>query len=88
LQGARAALSAARSQVAEARTAITTTESQRIEAGSAIDTAQTVVKRIQADINDAALKSPRDGRMQYASPRPGEVLGAGGRVLNWSICRT
>ena len=82
LQGARAALSAARSQVAEARTAITTTESQRIEAGSAIDTAQTVVKRIEADLNDATLRAPRDGRIQVRAAQEGEVLGGGGRVLS------
>ncbi len=82
LQGARAALSAARSQVAEARTAITTTESQRTEAQSAIETAQASVKRIEADLADATLKAPRDGRIQVRAAQEGEVLGGGGRVLS------
>ena len=82
LQGVRAALSAARSQVAEARTAITTTESQGIEARSAIETAQASVNRIQADLNDATLKAPRDGRIQVRAAQEGEVLGGGGRVLS------
>jgi HlyD family secretion protein len=28
------------------------------------------------------LKSPRDGRVQYRVAQPGEVIGAGGKVLN------
>ncbi|MDE2400816.1 MAG: HlyD family efflux transporter periplasmic adaptor subunit [Burkholderiales bacterium] len=82
LQGARAALSAARSQVAEAHTAITTTESQRTEAQSAIETARASVKRIEADLNEATLKAPRDGRIQVRAAEEGEVLGGGGRVLS------
>ncbi len=38
--------------------------------------------RDQADIDDSALKSPRAGRVQVRVAQPGEVLGAGGRVLN------
>lgn len=34
------------------------------------------------DINDCTLKSPRDGRVQYRIAQPGEVLSAGGKVLN------
>ncbi len=48
---------------------------------SAINAARATVERIQADIQDSALKSPRDGRVQYRVPQPGEVVGAGGRVL-------
>ena len=40
------------------------------------------VERIQADIKDSALKSPREGRVQYRVAQPGEVVGAGGRVLS------
>ncbi|MGD9883186.1 MAG: HlyD family secretion protein [Reyranella sp.] len=36
----------------------------------------------RADIDDSALKAPRDGRVQYRVAQPGEVLAAGGRVLN------
>ncbi|MEJ1589538.1 HlyD family efflux transporter periplasmic adaptor subunit, partial [Escherichia coli] len=31
---------------------------------------------------DSELKAPRDGRIQYRVAEPGEVLAAGGRVLN------
>ena len=78
----KAGLSAAQSQVAEARAAITAAESQRIEAQSAIETAEASVKRIQADISDATLHSPRSGRVQLRAAQPGEVLGGGGRVLS------
>ncbi|MFZ3121101.1 MAG: HlyD family efflux transporter periplasmic adaptor subunit, partial [Variovorax sp.] len=40
------------------------------------------IARIQADITDSALTAPRDGRVQYRVAQPGEVLAAGGKVLN------
>jgi HlyD family secretion protein len=40
------------------------------------------VARLQADLDDSQLKAPRAGRIQYRLAQPGEVLGAGGRVLN------
>ena len=40
------------------------------------------VSRIEADIEDSHLKSPRSGRVQYLVAQAGEVLAAGGKVLN------
>ncbi len=40
------------------------------------------ISRIEADIRDSELRSPRDGRVQVRVAQPGEVLGSGGRVLN------
>jgi HlyD family secretion protein len=40
------------------------------------------VVRVEADIQDSQLKSPRDGRVQYRIAQPGEVLPSGGKVLN------
>ena len=40
------------------------------------------IQRIQADIDDSTLKAPRDGRVQYRVAQVGEVLPAGGKVLN------
>ncbi|MFN6886797.1 HlyD family efflux transporter periplasmic adaptor subunit, partial [Proteus mirabilis] len=37
---------------------------------------------IMAELDDSILKAPRNGRVQYRVAEPGEVLGAGGRVLN------
>jgi len=79
---AQAAVSAAQAQVAAARAAIEAAQSQVVEARSAIDAAKATVERLQADIDDSELKSPVLGRVQYRIAEPGEVLGAGGRVLN------
>ncbi|AWI53775.1 glycoside hydrolase family 43 [Aquabacterium olei] len=81
-EGARAALGAARSQVAEARAALTTLRSQRAEAGSAIEAAQAAEARVQADLADTVLRAPRGGRVQVKAAQPGEVLGGGARVLS------
>jgi HlyD family secretion protein len=81
-ESAQAAVSAALAQVAAAEAAIASARSQVLGEQSAVETARAVVARIQAEIDDNALKSPRDGRVQYLVSRPGEVVGAGGRVLN------
>lgn len=81
-EGAKAALGAARSQVAEARAALATLRSQRAEAGSAIEAAQAAEARVQADLADTVLRAPRGGRVQVKAAQPGEVLGGGARVLS------
>ena len=53
-----------------------------VDAGAAVEAAKASLESIGADINDSILKSPRDGRVQYRVAQPGEVLSAGGRVLN------
>jgi HlyD family secretion protein len=82
VQSAAAAVATARAQVAAAEAAIVMARAQIAGAESAIEAAQASVQRIQADIADSALKAPRDGRVQYRVAQPGEVLSAGGRVLN------
>jgi HlyD family secretion protein len=79
---AEAAVAAARAQVAAAEAAIVTARAEIAGAESAIEAQHATIQRIQADINDSALKAPRDSRVQYRVSEPGEVLGAGGRVLN------
>jgi HlyD family secretion protein len=81
-EGAVAAVAATRAQVAAAEAAIGNARSQVVAARSAVDAAQATIERIQADIDDSVLRSPRDGRVQYRIAQPGEVLAAGGRVLN------
>lgn len=81
-EGARAAVSVAVAQMAAAQSAITAVESQVVNAQAAIDAAAATIDRIQADINDSTLVSPRDGRIQYLVAQPGEVVAAGGRILN------
>jgi HlyD family secretion protein len=82
VQSAQSAVAAAQAQVAAAQAAIITATSQVLEAESAIGVWQATIQRLQADINDSALKAPRDGRVQYRVAQPGEVLPAGGKVLN------
>lgn len=81
-QRAQAVLSAAKSQVAAAEAAIATAKSQVIGTQSVIEAARATIQRLQSEIDDSALKAPRDGRVQYRVAQPGEVLGASGRVLN------
>lgn len=82
VDSAAAALSAARAQVAATEAAIVTARSQISSAESAVEAARAAVARVQADLDDSILKAPRDGRVQFIVARSGEVIGAGGRVLN------
>lgn len=82
LAGAQAAVSRAQADVAAAQAAIATAEATIITATARVVAAQATVDRIQADINDSVLKAPRAGRVQYRVSQPGEVLPAGGKVLN------
>ena len=50
-------------------------------AQSAVEAAQATVARIDADLADSELRA-RPRRVQYRVAQPGEVLGAGGKVLN------
>ena len=81
-QSSLAALAAARSQVLSDQAAIEAAKSKVIEAESALDAARATVARLQADIDDSQLKSDRVARVQYRVAQPGEVLGAGGKLLN------
>jgi HlyD family secretion protein len=49
---------------------------------AAIQAATARVQRVMTDIVDSTLKSPVLGRVQVRVAQPGEVLAAGGRVLN------
>lgn len=79
---AQAAVRAAQAQVAATNAGIEAAKSQVVESQSVIAATQATVMRLQADIDDSELKAPRDGRVQYRVAEPGEVLNAGGRVLN------
>lgn len=54
---------------------------QIIEAAAAIEAMAANVARVQTDIDDSVLHSTIDGRVLYRLAEPGEVVGAGGRVL-------
>ncbi len=64
---ANAAVNAARAQVSAATAAIGATLAQ--------------VAQLTSEIDDSTLRAPLDGVIQLRLAEPGEVLGAGGRVL-------
>lgn len=82
VRGVQAALQATRAQVAAARAAIEAARTQVTAARATVAAAQATVARIDADLVDSVLVAPRDGRVQFRVAQPGEVLGAGGKVLN------
>ncbi|KAF1697287.1 hemolysin D [Pseudoxanthomonas jiangsuensis] len=82
MRGTEAALAATQAQVAAAEAAVLAAQAQVVGARSSVDAATATIARIEADLRDSALKSPRDGRVQFRVAQPGEVLPAGGRVLN------
>lgn len=82
VQSAVATVSVARAQLAASAATMVTAEAGIAGALSAVEAVKATVDRIQADIKDSALKSPRDGRVQYRVVQPGEVVGGGGRVLS------
>lgn len=81
-EGARAAVAAAEAQLAASEAAIGAAQALVIDAEAAVDAARAVIESITADIKDSELTAPRSGRVQYRVAQPGEVLSAGGRVLN------
>lgn len=82
VRNVEAALAAAKAQVAAAQAAIAAARAQVTGARSTVAALAATIARIEADIADSQLKAPRDGRVQYRVAQPGEVLGAGGKVLN------
>jgi len=81
-RSAQAALAASRAQAVAAQAAIDAARAQEVGAASRARAAEATVARIAADIADSELKAPRDGRVQFRVAQPGEVLAAGGKVLN------
>lgn len=82
LYSAEAGLAAAQAQVISAQAGVTAAKADQVGAESAVTATAATTARIQADLEDSRLKAPRDGRIQLRVAQPGEVLGAGGRVLN------
>lgn len=80
--GAKAAVDSAMANVTVAEASVEAAKAEYMGAEANIKAAEATVSRIEADINDSTLVAPRDGRVQYRVAQPGEVLGAGGKVLN------
>ncbi|WP_417669084.1 HlyD family secretion protein [Roseibium sp.] len=64
-----------------AAAALEAVKAQLANAQSSVTAARAEVQRIGTLIEDADLKAPISGRVQYRLAEPGEVLAAGGRVV-------
>lgn len=64
-----------------ANAAVTAARAQVSAVGAAIGAAQAQVAQLTSEIDDSSLRAPIDGIIQLRMAEPGEVLGAGGRVL-------
>ena len=82
LSGARAAVASAKAQVDVSQAAIDAAKADVNGKRADIKAAEARIARIEADIADCQLKAPRSGRIQYRIAQAGEVIGAGGKVLN------
>ncbi|MBP5233198.1 MAG: efflux RND transporter periplasmic adaptor subunit, partial [Planctomycetes bacterium] len=69
------AYKAAQAELAAARAQVKTYEAE-------IQAAEADAKFIMSELDDSILYAPTDGRIQYLISQEGEVLAAGGRVLN------
>lgn len=79
---ARAAVDAARAQVAADDAAIVNAESQVRGAQASAAAARAALERVLEDLDDMTLVAPADGRVQFRIAEPGEVVPAGGKVVN------
>lgn len=82
VRAAEAVLAAVRAQVASAQAAVEAAKAQQTGTESRAKAVQATIHRIDSEIDDSSLKAPRDGRVQVRVAQPGEIVGAGGRVLN------
>ena len=82
VRGAQAALKATQAQAAAAKAAIAAAQAEVTDSDSSVAAAMATVQRIDVELQDSTLTAPRDGRVQFRLAQPGEVLGAGGKVLN------
>jgi len=82
LRSAEAAIVAAKAQIDAADSAIAAAEAQIQSAKSVTEAAEATVARIKVELEDNVLKAPRAGRIQYRVAQPGEIVPAGGRILN------
>jgi HlyD family secretion protein len=82
VNGMGAALTAARAQAGAAAAGVDAARTPVPSAEANEKAAEATIARIDAELADTVLAAPRAGRVQYRVAQPGEVLGAGGKVLN------
>lgn len=79
---AKATVAAAEAQLAAADAGVGLAKAAVIGAAANVDAMRATIERIETEIRDAELVAPRDGRVQFRIAQPGEIVAAGGKVLN------
>ncbi|QJP98221.1 MULTISPECIES: HlyD family secretion protein [Pseudomonas] len=69
------------SRIGTGNAAVAAARAQVAAVSAAIGAAQAQVAQLASEIDDSSLRAPIDGVIQLRMAEPGEVLGAGGRVL-------
>lgn len=82
VQGAMATLAAAKAQVQSTKAGVKAVQTQVVGAKSQVAAMQATLERIESELEDTELKAPRDGRVQYLVAHTGEMVAAGGKVMN------
>ena len=70
-----------RTKVQTAQASLEAAQARVDEAAHGAEAAQARSASVQVTVNDTDIKAPRNGRVLYRLAEPGEVLGAGGKVL-------
>jgi HlyD family secretion protein len=78
---AQQTLDRARTALDAARAGLDAAEAQVADAEAARRVARSQVQVLEAQLTESELHAPRDGRVLYRLVEPGEVIGAGGRIL-------
>ena len=79
---ARAGVASAEASHAAALAGVSSAQAQVVDASAAVEAAKASIDAIQASLDDATLKAPRTGRIQYRIAQEGEIVGSGGRILS------
>lgn len=79
---ALAALDTAKAQIRASEFSVVAAQADLNGIKSTIDAYLANLRLIETEINDCELKAPCDAKVQYKIVQPGEVLGAGGKVLS------
>ncbi len=78
----KAELATSKAQVSASQAQIDAAKAQFVATQSQVKAAQATIDRVKADITDSVLNAPVEGRIQYRIAEPGEVIAAGGKILN------
>lgn len=79
---ANAAIASAEAQLEANQAAIHAAQTQVLAAKASQEAAAAGVQRLEVELKETELFAPKAGRIQYRVVQPGEVIAAGGRVLN------